>query len=337
MANWLLGSVYPVPNGWKDHSVLCSGSSFDCISVSCRVLVALTVIIQAHETGMLRAAAPPWPDFAYALLCHFLTLIFVFVFTLTHNCQEQKRDREMMMAARLETNLPSDGDNKSNMAASALTRIGDDGTLIVPPDFSFKLKIFLAFLQKGVAITSGITIAWPSKFRQFLTYISSFADFDILQTSSVDCVIKTTYFDSFIAMTVLPIAVVILIASLYLLPKKLGCVKKDTDENSAKRSRRRFWKIIIFFLFLIYPSVSAYALGLYDCRDFYGKYLLFRDLAIDCTSAEYHKYSLIGILMIFLYPLGIPLFFISMIKQYRYPKDGQRTSRYGRSFFGGWL
>ena len=79
MANRLLGSVYPVPNGWKDHSVLCSGSSIDCISVSCRVLVALTVIIQAHETGMHRAAAQLWSDFVYALHCHFPVLIFVFM------------------------------------------------------------------------------------------------------------------------------------------------------------------------------------------------------------------------------------------------------------------
>jgi hypothetical protein len=128
-------------------------------------------------------------------------------------------------------------------------------------------------------------------------------------------------------MTVLPLALIVLIFVTYLLPKRLGVLFKDTDDKAAKRSRRRFWKIIIFFLFLIYPSVSAYALGLFDCRDYYGQYLLFKDLTIDCTSEYYKKFSLFGSLMILLYPIGIPAFFIMKIRQYRYPKDGVRASR----------
>jgi len=240
--------------------------------------------------------------------------------------QEQERDRAQLEADQAEWNMPFDTTN-SNADSSALTRIGDDGTLIVPPDISFKLKILLGFFQKGYAITSGLIIAWPTLFRQCLNYVSTIANFNFIQSSSVDCVIKTSYYTSFLTMTVLPLALIVFIFVAYLLPKRLGVLFKDTDDKAAKRSRRRFWKIIIFFLFLIYPSVSAYALGLFDCRDYYGQFLLFKDLTIDCTSDYYKRFSLFGSLMILLYPIGIPAFFIWKIRQYRYPKDGVRASR----------
>ena len=242
--------------------------------------------------------------------------------------QEQARDRARLEAELGDWNVSAESlVNDAN--STSLTRIGTDGELIVPPDFTYKMKIVLSFAQIGSSITAGITIAWPRRLQSFLNALQ-FANLDFISASSVDCVRPTDFYTRFLAMTSLPIAVMVLVYVFYLLPKKLGFGFRDSDELAAKRSRRRFWKISTFFLFLIYPSVSASVLGIFNCQRFLGSqerpeglYLLKSDLTKSCESTEHTYYMYAGIALVLLYPLGIPAFLLHKVHQYRHPKDGR--------------
>lgn len=118
------------------------------------------------------------------------------------------------------------------------------------PDFLFKLKIVLSFLQIGSAVTTGIIkngvlstmfrtfldtdvsrficlvwtgviIAWPHSYKVFVSYFS-IANLDFIKASSVDCVVPTTYYAKFLAMSIAPIGIVAAVFFVYLLPKRLG-------------------------------------------------------------------------------------------------------------------
>jgi hypothetical protein len=205
--------------------------------------------------------------------------------------------------------------------ANWMKKIDSDGTLIVPSDLTYKMKIILTFMQIGSAITTGISIAWPRTLQNTLNSLS-FVALDFLGASSMDCVVQTNFYDRFLTMTVVPPFILLIIYIFYLLPKKLGILFKDADVKSEKRSRRRFWKIIFFLLFLIYPSVSGTVLNMFNCSDIYGQYLLRADLSVDCTTTKHQVYSFIAMGCVLLYPIGIPAFLLYWVYKYRYPKGG---------------
>jgi hypothetical protein len=94
-------------------------------------------------------------------------------------------------------------------------------------------------------------------------------------------------------------------------------VVKDT----RKRIRIRFWRLLQFFLFLIYPTVTATVLRYFMCRQLNGKWFLLADMSQTCYSPTWNLWSLVAAVFALLYPLGIPLFFFVRLYRHRYPKN----------------
>jgi nitrate reductase NapE component len=208
-------------------------------------------------------------------------------------------------------------------------RIDENGEFFVPPDFTYKLKIILAFLQIAVSIKSRIVIAWPKLFQRFIDYFS-FANFDFIGTSSVDCLVRVSFYSSFVSWMALPPAIAVLLYAFYLLPKHVSALLRRNAEDeeaeaATKRSRRRFWKILIFMMFLIYPAVSSTVLSVYNCQDIFGNWLLRDDLTVVCTTEAHRLYQYISIPLVLAYPIGIPAFLMYKVWQYRFPKDGRNS------------
>eukprot|EP00455_Lapot_gusevi_P034603 TRINITY_DN381_c0_g1_i1.p1 TRINITY_DN381_c0_g1~~TRINITY_DN381_c0_g1_i1.p1 ORF type:complete len:769 (-),score=306.56 TRINITY_DN381_c0_g1_i1:325-2631(-) len=252
--------------------------------------------------------------------------------------EAKKRDAEM---ARIETADILTQEDMLDMfrlkSDDSKSLLNSDGTRVVPPDFTFKAKIVLGFLQIGVSITSRVIVAWPRLFRRFLSWFS-LANLDFIRIISAECVFTFNYYANVVFVSASPLILAGLVAVFYLLPKRLGfCsrTKQEARENDIqddeterrkkladKRSRRRFWRVTLFLLFLIYPTVSSTILKFYDCRDYYGRRLMDADKTVDCDSSDWRNYAVYGAFMILVYPIGIPLFFLYKIWQYRYPKDG---------------
>ena len=60
------------------------------------------------------------------------------------------------------------------------------------PDFTYKLKILLGFIQILTNLSVGLDIQWPSMFVRFLSYFN-FANFNFLQLAGFSCVADTDY------------------------------------------------------------------------------------------------------------------------------------------------
>jgi len=94
---------------------------------------------------------------------------------------------------------------------------------------------------------------------------------------------------------------------------------RDSSEQRdfRKRARRIFWKLILFTLFLIYPGVSSTVMSLFVCKDIGGTPYLLTDFSIRCGDARWRKYVGYGVVMLLIYPLGIPSAFLFFLTRYR--------------------
>jgi len=71
--------------------------------------------------------------------------------------------------------------------------------------------------------------------------------------------------------------------------------------------RMKFIRVIFFTLFLIYPSVSTSVIGYFNCRGVEGKSYLIADFGMECGSDIWKKWLPYLTVMLFVYPIGIPL------------------------------
>jgi len=180
------------------------------------------------------------------------------------------------------------------------------------PNFTYKLKIVLGFSQIVSALLGTIEIDWPSTYRRVVSYLN-FANFDFIKASAVECVVATQYYARWIVYCSIPLILFVLIGILYLLPKYFLSLKKNSDQYAIRRSRRRFWRIFLFSLFLMYPIVSQTVLKLYICKEVNGTSYLLSDFRLQCYTRQYNNYAGAGIIMILLYPIGIPAFLLIML------------------------
>lgn len=77
---------------------------------------------------------------------------------------------------------------------------------------------------------------------------------------------------------------------------------------------------LLLFTDLVYAPVSEVVLGIYSCRQIGDKWYLNPDLSILCYTPEHHRYMRLGGFWIALYPIGIPVFFASLLWYYRIPR-----------------
>lgn len=115
--------------------------------------------------------------------------------------------------------------------------------------------------------------------------------------------------------------------------------KKNPDDNSSRHSGssrtsggskssratqlirdqvRDYWKNLsskcidqcFAILFLFYPSCSSITFSAFDCETFDdGTRFLRGDYSIDCDSAEHQFFQMYAIMMIFVWPIGVPMIY----------------------------
>lgn len=185
------------------------------------------------------------------------------------------------------------------------------------PDFTFKLKILLGFVQIITNLAVGLNIEWPTAFKAFLQAMNP-ANLDFVKFSSVDCIRRPTYYDQLILFALVPPALIILLIVFYFIPQSCRNLSSSNEGRAwRKRVRRNFWKLLLFLLFLVYPTVSATVLRLYVCIDVEGVSYLRADLTTQCHTDEWNRAAYGNLILVFLYPIMIPVFFLLMLTRYR--------------------
>jgi len=84
-----------------------------------------------------------------------------------------------------------------------------------------------------------------------------------------------------------------------------------------KRAEKSFWKLVLFTVFMLYPSVSRFVTSLFVCEKIEDHYYLQQDFSLHCYDEGWFKILPVAIVMIVIYPLGIPCLFFFFLWQSR--------------------
>ena len=193
-------------------------------------------------------------------------------------------------------------------------------------------KIFVGFAQITSVSDSAFKIPWPPAFLTFLRFMSPL-NFDFFSMSGLGCVVEYNFFDSYLAMMILPFAVSVFIFLTY----RLGIWRHESYyKNSFTRGMRsqyanRVVRFSMWIILFVYPPLSRRALEYFTCS---GKindaYYLLKDYRIECFSGKWNFLAVVGIAAALLYPLGIPAFFFLQLWRNRRHLDSDKfQSRYG--------
>jgi hypothetical protein len=195
-----------------------------------------------------------------------------------------------------------------------------------PPSFMFKLKILLTFLQIVTNVASSIEIQWPSVFKSFLLYFNVVNfDFILSDVTSSDCFQDVTYYRKYLIIVLVPIIILVTMMIFYVIPLYFQCFCwRYQSIRAIMLSKIRAWKIFLYLLFLLYPGVSSTVLRLYVCTEVDGARYLWTDLRVSCDTDTYATYSKASVPAIFVYPIGIPVFFFTLLYSNRHAFDTPR-------------
>jgi hypothetical protein len=202
-----------------------------------------------------------------------------------------------------------------------------DGPPAPKPEPLYKLKILLTFLQILTNISLSLEIDYPDVYVSFVNYFNP-ANLDFVQFTDAECVATfVNEFFSFYMWLAFPLFIVSILFFGFYLP--VACKGKKNDPN-VKRRRRELWRLIMFTLFLCYPSVSSSIFSMFVCTEVVGVRYLTADFSLLCSGPEYDQVMQFAIPAILVYPLGIPLFIYKMLKGYRYSKVKTSKSEDGK-------
>lgn len=213
------------------------------------------------------------------------------------------------------------GDDMFIYADDVIQRATIDGVPSKPPNFVFKMKIILGFFQIAVGIAFAADIPWPDSFKQFIA-VFNVANFDFVQWTRFGCVVPIDFYDKHLAVAVFPLFGLFVLFMLYLAPKIWDYYQNSHDQSNERKmiyhkGKRKFMKMFVFTLFLIFPSVSSVVLKLYKCEQVEGHWFLWEDFTVTCYTDEYYARAIMNIVFVLLYPIGIPALLCTLLYRKR--------------------
>jgi len=194
------------------------------------------------------------------------------------------------------------------------------------------MKIALGFLQIITNLAMSLEIEWPEQLENFIAEFNFF-NLEIFTGAATECAVDTTYYTKFWLMCAAPPVLIVALLFGYLLPayfnKKTRVLHPDEKKVQRKAARQQFWRLVIFTLFLFYPTVSSTILRTFVCMDVDGTSFLRTDFSVTCDTARHAAHRRMAFVLILIYPVGVPLFFFVMILRYylqnRLENNGVRT------------
>jgi hypothetical protein len=139
--------------------------------------------------------------------------------------------------------IPKDSPYQTVRAFSAEDR--------VPPNYTYNLKLLVAYFQIATALMGYVEIPWPSDFKQFIQYFNFF-NLDLIPWGSVECVATISFFDKLLIIITVPVAAMILLA---VIPSVILSLRDKFDFSDSperrllhKLERHKLIKILVFAL-----------------------------------------------------------------------------------------
>lgn len=188
------------------------------------------------------------------------------------------------------------------------------------PSITHKMKILIGFFQIVTSLAFNVEVPYPSHYRSFIAAFQFFS-LDFVPWQSLGCATLFDFYDKMIVTALTPIAIFLLILFFFVLP--IAWIdRRDLDDPVRYHSKRRrasaqFWKLTLFTIFLMWPNVCRVTLAMFACKEVEGTHYVLEDMSLECYTERWYKYMWPALVMVLLYPIGVPLFFYYQLRSNR--------------------
>ena len=172
-------------------------------------------------------------------------------------------------------------------------------------DVRVRFRILLAYFQIIGSFQSVLSSSLPANYTTFLA-ITQTASLNFGTIFSPRCFDPdSNFYDELVVQTIVPILVGILILIIFI----LSSIINPLIHAKAKSD---FISRIFLSCFIFFPSASTAVFQMFNCDDNFesGSSYLKADYRLECDGDEYAGYLGYTIFMIFVYPIGIPFFYL---------------------------
>jgi hypothetical protein len=215
--------------------------------------------------------------------------------------------------------------------------------------FTTRLKIVISTMQIVVSAGTNLAVRMPLSFERFSGFFSFF-NISIVSMIPLGCHGRMSYPDQMFLATTLPAVFCLFLYAFYRYELGRGILTTEGvddavagDIESAREQReiklreerqallrdqltQRYVYIFLFFSYSVLPSVTTSIFTMFPCTDVdpkgedddpAGDLFMRADLNVSCDSSEYALGVTWAVLMILVYPIGLPLLYYYILSKER--------------------
>lgn len=152
-------------------------------------------------------------------------------------------------------------------------------------------------------------VVYPETYQSLLDVVV-LANLDMGWMLWAGCIINADFHDVLLMETVGPLVAFALLGTTYTVAIK----RNRASEGTLHAVRRKHLGTVVLFTFVIYSSVSSAVFRTFACDELDdGSVYLRTDYRIECDSFRHSVFEIYAGLMVFVYPIGIPLFYAILL------------------------
>ncbi|GMI42890.1 hypothetical protein TeGR_g6250, partial [Tetraparma gracilis] len=153
---------------------------------------------------------------------------------------------------------------------------------------------------------SVLNVRFPKAFEEFGRLVSKFVNLDALNLTKVGCLVQTNFYHKLVLSTMGPLCVSAVIGLGALVMKKRA---KDHEHKQAAINGAV--SLFLGLTYLVFSSVSTTIFDTFNCKTFGDdeREYMMSDQSVDCGSPDHIWYQTYAGVMMFVYPVGIPMMY----------------------------
>ena len=180
-----------------------------------------------------------------------------------------------------------------------------------------KIKILITYLQINSILSVNLNIKWPKFMKSVMTAFKSI-NLEVFDFVGLDyrCQVKFDFYHIFIfKMFMLPIIFTLTLLS-YGIVWWWGKTKNKKSIFFEVITNRLIYTLVLI-TFMLYPGVCNTILQIFKCEEIENNWYLSEDLSLKCYDNMWNSYAITSSFFIFIYILGIPLYFYLKLRYYK--------------------
>jgi hypothetical protein len=181
-----------------------------------------------------------------------------------------------------------------------------------------KTKIYVSLFQIVSALPFVLDLTFPINFENMMSF-GSILNLNVFNEIALTCDYDYDFMDFLLMITLTPIAFTILSITVYWV-HYLVLWRRNRSERDLSQLYTTYLKMFLVASFLALPGICIFIFRTFSCKDLdkdnvfpEDNIYMQADYSVSCTSDRYYWGRNYAFGMIFIYPIGVPLFYFLLL------------------------